>query len=124
MATLRNKNEPLRLFFRRVGTLALLVVVVAVAIAVWNIYKKERESRILRTQAELQQEELSAQAGKLRDETAKLKTERGQEEAFREQYDVGKKGESLIVIVEPQQPKPLEATSTFMQKLKKALLWW
>lgn len=124
MATLRSKNGPLQLFFRRAGTLALLIVVVVVAVAVWNIYTKERESRTLRTQAELQKEELSKQAAKLSYETAKLKTERGQEEAFREQYDVGKEGEGLIVIVDPPTPKSVEATTTFMQKLKKAVIWW
>ena len=124
MATFRDRYDPLKLFFRRLFTLGLLIVVLVVGAGVWKVHVKERESRILREQAESQRAELEKQAAHLGAETAKLKTERGKEEALREQYDVGKQGEGLIVIVDPSTPQPLQATSTFMQKVKKFLFWW
>ncbi|MCE9541336.1 hypothetical protein K8R03_02120 [Candidatus Kaiserbacteria bacterium] len=124
MATIRNQNEPLRLFFRRLGTFALLAVVVVVAMGVWKVYGKERESHQLRREAELQRDSLAQQSARLDDETAKLKTDRGREELLREQYDVGKQGEGLIVIVEPVAPEPVATSTSLMQKLKKAFTWW
>ena len=124
MAAIHKSNEPLRLFFRRLGTLGLLIVVGVVAVGVWNVYRKERESRVLRTQAEMQRDSLAEQSATLDAETAKLKTDRGKEEALREQYDVGRKGEGLIVIVEPPEPQPIATSTSFMERFRKAFTWW
>ncbi len=124
MANFRNKYDPVRIFLKRVGTLALGIVVIAASLGVWKVYQKERESRTLREYAEVQRADLEIQAERLREDTRTLKTERGQEEALREQYDVGKRGESLIIIVEPTASEPIQATTTFMQKVKKLFIFW
>jgi len=124
MAMLRSADSPLRILFRRLGTLALLIAVIGVFLSVHDVYRKERESAALRAEAEMQQADLSQQSAKLGADIASLKTDRGKEAALRQQYDVGKTGEGLIVIVEPKTPAPIQATSTLLEKLKKAFLWW
>lgn len=124
MARFRDRYDPLRLFFKRVGTLALLILVVFVGIGVWKVYSKERESRSLRVEAEVQEARLREQADQLEAKTAQLKTERGKEELLRDQYDVGRRGEGLIVIVEPPVPESVEHTPTFMEKVKRFFIFW
>jgi cell division protein FtsB len=106
------------------GLVALLVLVAAAIPGVWNVYGKERESRELRTQAEIQAEHLSAQQAQLETDIARLQTERGKEAALREQYAIGKKGEGLIIIVDPPKAIPVEATSTVRQWVRKFLPFW
>lgn len=123
MAILKNL-DPLRLFMRRVGILFLAVFSLAALSGVWDVYHKERESRTLRGQAEMRLKDLADRDARLRSEIAALKTERGQEEALREQYEVGRAGENLVIIVEPPQPLPIVATTTFRTWLQKFLPFW
>lgn len=92
--------------------LALLVLVIMAASGVWSVYNKDRESRILRSQSELELSHLQAQQARLSSDIARLETPRGQEETLRAQYAVGKQGEGMIVIVEPEREAPVEATTT------------
>lgn len=124
MARFRDRYDPLRLFFKRVGTLALFIVVVLAGLGVWSIHVKERESRALREEAEVERAHLEAQAAQLQDKTAQLKTDRGKEELLRDQYDVGRQGEGLIVIVEPPAPAPVAPEPTFLDKVRKFFFWW
>lgn len=124
MANFRGRYDPARLFLKRVGTLALLVLVIAAGAGAVRVYLKERESRMLREYAEIEKQELEQQAERLRADTQKLKTDRGQEEALREQYDVGKRGESLIIIVEPKAPEPIPERPTFLEQVKKFFFFW
>jgi hypothetical protein len=124
MANFRNKYDPLRIFLKRLGTLALVLLVLAVGLGVWKVYQKERESRTLREYAEVKRDELQSREARLRDDTQRLKTVRGQEEALREQFDVGMEGEGLIVIVEPPEPEPIIVPPTFLEKVKSFFVWW
>lgn len=124
MANFRGRYDPARLFLKRIGTLLLLIVVIAAGVGVVRVYLKERESQTLREYAEIEKHELEEQAGRLRTDTSKLKTDRGQEEALREQYDVGMRGEGLIVIVEPPTPEPIPAPPTFLEQVRKFFFFW
>ena len=104
--------------------LTLLTLIVAALSGVWNAYQKERESRALRMQAELQLYNLTQQQTQLSAQISKLETDRGKEEALREQYALGKKGEGLIIIVDSPTPAPVQASSTFMRLFQKAFSWW
>src|SRR3990167_8453847 len=118
MVTLKGKTDPLRLMGRRM-LLALLIVLVFSAIwGVWNIYRKNAEAARLREQAERKLEDLQDRQARLEEDYEQLKTTRGIEEALREQYAVGAAGERLIVIVEPQAPEPVRATSSIMQWIR------
>ena len=120
---IRLRNDPVRLFGKRLFLFALLLLVVVAVGGVWNAYQKEREAAALRTQAEVQLDDLAKRQAQLSSDIANLETDRGLEEVLREQYALAAQGEGLIVIVEPQ-PEPVHATSTFMDKLKKAFMWW
>ena len=118
------QKEIVRLFWRRLGMLALLFFVVAAGAAVWNVWHKEAESRALRHQAEVKLYDLREQEASLSNNIAKLKTDRGKEEALRAQYGVGKEGEALIVIVEPPTPEPIEKQPGMRDWVRKFLPFW
>ena len=124
MNTFGQKRDPLRLLGKRL-LLAVLFVLIAVAISgVWNAYRKEQESQLLRTEAEVQLADLTSRKAQLEADIAKLKTDRGMEATLREQYLLAKSGENLIIIVDPQTPAPVQATSSVRDWFKKTLKWW
>ena len=104
--------------------LALLFLVFLASLSVWRVYEKERESRKLRMQAEAEWTDLSARKKQLEASIAEVGTDRGLEEALREQYALAEQGEGLIVIVDPPAPEVLEATSTITNWFKKVLPWF
>ena len=124
MAFFKQRNDPVRLFGRRLILLGLLALFVVAMWGVWSAYQKERESAGLRAQAEIQLDDLAKRQEQLNSDIARLQTDRGREEILREQYALAAKGEGLIVIVDPSTTTPLHATSTLMDKIKKAFWWW
>lgn len=123
MAMVR-KNDPVRLFARRLGMLGLLILIGIVVFGVWGVYGKESESRILRDQAAAQLYDLREQKTQLESNIARLETVRGKEEVLREHYEVGRAGENLIIIVEPPQPVPMEEKNGFRQWVGRFLPFW
>jgi len=109
---------------KRLLIAVLLVVVASLFGAVWNIYRKNDEAARLRAQTEAQLADLRERQAHLEEDYEKLKTERGLEAALREQYAVGAAGEELIVIVEPEKPEPVQATSSVLQWFKDILPHW
>lgn len=109
MAIVGKRSDPVRLFARRLVLLFLFIIVCAALSALWDVYKKERESRILKEQAEAQLYNLSMQEDHLSAEIARLETARGKEELLRENYEMAKSGENMIVIIDPPKPTPVEA---------------
>lgn len=118
MVALQERNDPLRLMGRRLILAALAVAVISAAWGVWNIYRKEQESARLNAEAQAQLADLKVRQTKLGTDLDALQTDRGVEAALRQQYALGKAGEALIVIIEPKEPAPLEATSSVLQWLK------
>lgn len=114
----------MRLLWRRLGIVALFILVLVALSGVWNVYQKERESRALRRQAETQYATLSQQQGQLETDIASLQTLRGKEAALRQQYAVGKQGEGLIIIVDPKPQALVRASSTLMQWVHTFLPFW
>src|SRR5882757_8572495 len=108
MAGFKQRNDPVRIFWRR---LLMLVLVVFVFFGIWavvGVYLKERESSALRVQAENQLQDLQGRETALNERIVSLETSRGQEEALRDQYQVGKDGEAMITIVdEPASSTPV-----------------
>ena len=91
---------------------ALLALVIMAGSSVWNVYHKDRESRALRMQSELELAQLTQQQTQLNTRITKLESPRGKEETLRQQYAVGKQGEGMIIIVDPEHSKALPATTT------------
>jgi cell division protein FtsB len=123
MASLKPRNDPVRLLWRRLLMLALLVFVLFGIWAVVGVYLKERESSELRIQAEAQLKDLEKRQGELSEKISSLETEHGQEAALRDAYQVGKDGEKVIMIVDKPASSTRENTQenrTWLQKI----FWW
>ncbi len=121
---IRWRNDPVRIFGRRLLLLALLGLIIVAIGGAWSGYKKERESGALRLQAEMQLSDLSERQSQLNADIANLETDRGKEEVLREQYALAAHGEGLIVIVDTPPVAPAEETSSVLEWLRKTLSWW
>lgn len=124
MAVLRPRNDPVRLFGRRLILLGLSALIVLSAMGVWSAYQKEKESRLLRKEAEMQLGDLSQRQEQLDADIANLETDRGKEQVLREQYALAARGEGLIVIVDTPPVAPTRATSSLVDWLKRTFTWW
>lgn len=125
MAITGNRRDPVKLFLRRLLLLALFIGVLAVCSAVWDVYKKERESRLLREHAEAQMSGLTNQKVHLDGEINRLQTMRGKEETLRENYEMGRAGEGLIIIVESPKSEPVAASSSPIREwVRKLIPFW
>ncbi len=121
---IRFRNDPVRLFGRRIMLVVLVGLIVVAIAGAWSAHKKERESAALRQQAQMQLSDLSKRQSELNSDIANLETDRGKEQVLREQYALAGKGEGLIVIVDTPPVAPTHATSSLIEWLKKALTWW
>lgn len=100
-------RDPVRLLGRRVLIVFLLILLVLLGRAVWNIYGKQRDAAENRVEAEAKLADLKTREAQLRESIAHLNNDRGVEEELRAQYELGRAGESLIVIVdEPAREAP------------------
>lgn len=124
MAISDRRHRIAKLLWRRLRIVGILLLVALAASASWNIYKKERDSRAIRTDAERQLQELTQQQQALQENIDTLRTARGKEEALRDQYAVGKPGEKLVIIVEPERPATTTEENGFMQAVHKFLPFW
>ncbi len=125
MAIVGKRSDPVRLFARRIALLVLFVLVIAALSALWDVYKKEHESRILKNQAEAQLYTLNMQRDHLNTEIARLQTARGKEEMLRENYEMAKRGENMIVIIDPPTTPHVVATSSgMMQWMHRFIPFW
>lgn len=102
---------------RRLIILFLLLLVFIGIRGVWGVYIKERDSRALRLESEAQLSDLKVREADLRKDLAGLKSERGIEEVLREEYELAKEGEGVIVIVDPTEPPPKAPEPTRMQRI-------
>ena len=120
------RHKPVRLFFRRLLLLVLFIFVLLGMSSVWNIYVKERESAVLKQQSQAALVDLTTRQKQLQSNIADLKTNRGMEAALRQQYDMGKSGEGMIMIIDASTSAPVAATSSsaFKQWINKAFPWW
>lgn len=116
MAIVGKRSDPVRLFARRLALLLLFIIVVGALSALWDVYKKERESRILKQQAEVQLYNLTQQETHLNAEISRLETARGKEELLRENYEMAKDGENMIMIIDPPAPEPVATTTSPIMK--------
>ena len=124
MASLKQRNDAVSILWRRVLLAALIFVFIILTINVWGLYRKERESALMRMQATNHYQDLVERQNTLEANINSLETDRGKEEALRGSYDVGKKGEQLIVIVDPSTTTLIQATSTPDDWLGKLFWWW
>ena len=123
MVQIWQRNDPVRLFWRRLFMLVLIVFVIFGLWAVLGVYAKDRESGELRKHAEVELHDLEKRETALNTRISGLETTRGQEEALRNAYEVGREGEGMVVIVDkPATETPKEEQQlTWFQRL---FHWW
>ena len=99
MKEYQRKRHKGRFLYSRVILLVLLVVFAFLLKAVWGAYGRERENTVdfERTQNELTA--LQARAATVEEKLMRLKTPEGIEAEIREQFQVAKPGEKMVVVV-------------------------
>lgn len=122
---IRERHKALaRLFWRRLGIFTLVGLVIFGALAVRGVWLKEQESRALRHEAEVQLAELREQEAHLSEHIRDLRTDRGIEEALREQYGVARAGEELVIIIESPSAAAPEPEQSVRAWVRKFLPFW
>lgn len=125
MEVFSQKADPVRLFWRRILLLVFLILVLLGISGVWRIFKRERESAVLNQESAAHLADLTMREARLRADIADLDTDRGKEAALRQQYQMGKSGEGMIIIVNPPTPVATPATSTPIARwFKSMFIWW
>lgn len=124
MTLSHSKHDLARLLGKRFLTIGLLALLVLAASASWSAYQKARESRVLRTHAEMELSELSTREVALSADIAKLTTNRGKEETLREQYPLAGQGEGLIIIVDQETMPAASAGPSLLDWFERTLQWW
>ena len=122
MATFQQRRDPMRLMWRRVAAIALLLVIAFMVRAVCGVYHKSQESAVLKVEADAKLNDLQTREQELRTDIANLKSDEGVEAELRERYDLSKEGESVVVIVDPPAP-PQEPKPNAFQRFKSWFRW-
>jgi cell division protein FtsB len=122
MATFQQRKDPMRLMWRRLLAVLLLILIAIALRGVWGVYKKSQDSYILRVEAQAKLDDLQKRERELRADSANLRNENGIEAELRERYNLAKEGESVIVIVDPPAVAPEPKPTTF-QKFKSWFRW-
>ncbi len=117
MATFQQRRDPLRLMWRRVSAVVLLILVIIAMRGVWKVYQKSNDSYVLKVEAEAKLAELQKRESELRSDIASLRSEKGIEAELRERYDLAAPGEGVVVIVEPPPPHK-EPTQSRLQQFR------
>ena len=122
MVAFIQRQDPIRLMKRRLIILGLLILLAIAVRGIWGVYQKEQESRALRQEAEAQLDNLKDRESGLRESISQLKSDRGMEEVLREEYELARDGEGVIVIVEPKAAPSEPQPSTF-QRIRGWFSW-
>ena len=100
MNDFRRKRTIRRVLYSRGVIVAVLVLLILVAKAAWSVYTKESESRRRLDSAAADLVALQSREKKLRENIDRLKTPEGMEAQIREQFQVAKPGERMVVLVD------------------------
>lgn len=106
MRDFQRKKKIRKLLYSKTAILILFIMLIFVAKAAVGVFYKERESKknLLRVEENLSA--LQAREDKLKEEIERLKTPEGVEAEIREQFQVAKPGERMVVLVEEKIETP------------------
>jgi len=121
MMEFQEKRRLRRFLYSKITLTLLVILILIVADAVWNIYQKQALSKANLAKTAAVYESLQAREKMLSSEIERLQTESGTEEEIREKYGLVKPGEEVIVVVDKDDNSDNHSTSTpisFWQKVK------
>ena len=103
MRELEQRRRPMYILSLRLLTIVLLLIAYGLLQGVWSMYQKERETYTGRTQAERELADIQQREATLRGDIGRLRSPEGVEASLREQFDMAKEGEKVIVIVDREE---------------------
>lgn len=115
MREFEQRRHPARLLGKRLVTALLFLMLVLAMKGAWGVHEKKKETDRLRADAEAKMHELGERSAALGETVAKLKTEEGIEAELRRQFEAGKEGEGVIIVMDGEPIVPETPTST---------TWW
>jgi hypothetical protein len=98
--------------FSKSAIAALVVASLALASSVYGLYRKEREMAQKHAERLVELERLEHHASALEAEVAYAESARGIEEEIRDRFDVVKKGERAVIVMDEVEPKEAAASTT------------
>lgn len=104
----RKKKKIHRFLYSRLAFGILIVLTLFIGKATWNVYTKEQESEKNLKRATEELASLEARQAQLSQKIDRLKTTEGMEAEIREQFQVAKPGEKMVVIAEGKRDTPKE----------------
>ena len=121
MRELEQRRHPIYVLSLRLFTVAVLLVAFGLVRGVWSIYQKEQETSNGRMEAEQQLADMKRREIALHSDIVRLRSAEGIEAALREQFDMAKEGEGVVIIVDRDKtssqatPTPFDTMSTWQR---------
>ena len=115
------KRKFKRLLYSKLSLIILALIVIKLSFSVFDMYKKERDTRLKRIEQKNILYEFKKREKDLSDEIKRLSSKKGIEEEIRSKFEVGKKGESVVLIIDNPEEENIKnniAEKSFWQRLK------
>ena len=106
MNDFQRKRKIRKILYSRGVLFCLFLLLLLVSKATWSLYDKERESRKNLDRVEADLLALSLREEQLKKDITRLRTPEGIESEIREQFQVARPGESMVVLVEDTKESP------------------
>ncbi len=106
MKEFQRKKKIRRFLYSPLSFVILLIFLVIIGKATWSVYAKEHESQKNLDRATAVLHDLETRQKQLGDKIEQLKTSEGVETEIREQFQMAKPGEKMVVMVESAKPAP------------------
>jgi len=106
MRDFQRKRNIRKVLYSKGTLLLLLFLLVLVGKATWGLYAKEHESRKNLDRVEAELLNLNLREDRLRADIARLETPEGIETEIREQFQVARPGERMVVLVNNKKSEP------------------
>jgi len=108
MRDFQRKRKIRRLLYSRSALAIAFILLILIGKATWGLYVKERESRENLDRVEAELSALTERERRLKEDIARLQTPEGLETEIREQFQVAKPGEQMVVLVGEEKAAVLE----------------
>lgn len=102
--------------YSKTAVVSLFIIFILIARGMFNIYEKEKDSRLEVERLTKQKAEMQGRLDAVSKNAELLKTNQGIEFEIRNRFDVVKHGEEVIVVVDKELPPAPEEKKNFLEK--------